>query len=119
MNTPAAALMERVGIALLHSLWQGSLVGMALIAALLALRHAAARVRYLVCCLALVVMLLLPMGTFLVVRTERPVGESGNASHSKLVTSAAAALEAAATLLPAERPREMHDDHVPLHMSGN
>lgn len=101
--------LDRVGIALLHSLWQGSLVGLALLAALLLLRHATAQARYVISCLALVLMVLLPVGTFWIARPEAPSGGGVEApAPSRLVTSAAAALEAAASLLPAEFPQEPH-----------
>ncbi|HEV3024315.1 MAG TPA: M56 family metallopeptidase, partial [Pirellulales bacterium] len=95
--------IERVGIALVHSLWQGALVGLLLLIALVMLRRCRAQARYLACCLALVTTLLLPACTFFALPADRiaspttddPVGPS-------FVTSAAAALEAAASLLPPE-----------------
>jgi beta-lactamase regulating signal transducer with metallopeptidase domain len=109
MNTIAADLVERIGIALIHSLWQGSLVGIGLLIALVALRHARSQVRYLVCCLALVVTLLLPIATFLAVPTDSRAENGKLASErgthdSAIVVSAAAALEAAVSLLPGESP---------------
>jgi bla regulator protein BlaR1 len=106
MTTAGAELMDRLGIALLHSLWQGSLVGLALLAVLLLLlRRSSAQARYAASCAALVMMLVLPAGTFLVARLPRPAIDRAVAPPpSRLVTSAAAALEAAASLLPAEFP---------------
>ncbi len=43
MNLAGAAWVERVGIALLHSLWQGSLVGAGLLVMLILLRGAGLR----------------------------------------------------------------------------
>ncbi|HVX13035.1 MAG TPA: M56 family metallopeptidase [Pirellulales bacterium] len=101
----SAELVERLGVALLHSLWQGSLVGAALLIVLLALRHVTAQARYLACCVALVLMLSLPVATFCLVHTERPVASLPETPQpSRLVTSAAAALEVAASLLPEELP---------------
>ncbi|HEV3345192.1 MAG TPA: M56 family metallopeptidase [Pirellulales bacterium] len=107
MNGPWVVFVERVGIALVHSLWQGAFVGLLLMIALVALRHARAQVRYLACCLALATTLLLPVCTFLAVPADR-VGSRTLADQarrgSSLVASAAAALEAAASLLPEESP---------------
>jgi beta-lactamase regulating signal transducer with metallopeptidase domain len=112
MNAPAMnspwmvawmGTIERIGIALVHSLWQGALVGLLLLIGLVMLRRCRAQARYLACCLALVTTLLLPACTFFALPADRiasptaddPVGPS-------FVTSAAAALEAAASLLPPE-----------------
>ena len=108
MNLAGAAWVERVGIALLHSLWQGSLVGVGLLVVLILLRGGRAQARYLVSCAALALMLLLPLGTFLLVRPPTPIADDPIADDepppSRLATSAAAALEAAAALLPAQLP---------------
>ncbi len=50
-------------LALLHFLWQGMAVAIALWIALLAMRKASANARYLVCCCALAVLMLLPAAT--------------------------------------------------------
>jgi bla regulator protein BlaR1 len=100
MNTAGLVMLERLGVALLHSLWQGALVGLLLFAGLVALRRATAQMRYLLLCTALALMLLLPVCTFVQVQHQITVASS-LPSESRLVASAAAALEAAATLLPA------------------
>ncbi|HWB07717.1 MAG TPA: M56 family metallopeptidase [Pirellulales bacterium] len=105
MSSPWVALAERVGIALVHSLWQGALVGLALLLGLVALRRARGQVRYLACCLALVTTLLLPVCTFFAVRADRvEIGTVDNLPRggATFVASAAAALEAAVSLLPEE-----------------
>jgi beta-lactamase regulating signal transducer with metallopeptidase domain len=61
-TSPAA---RALGWALLHSLWQGALVGLLLAAVLSLLRGRAANVRYAASCAALALMLLLPAATFL------------------------------------------------------
>lgn len=105
MSPWGVELVERIGIALLHSLWQGALAGSVLLAALLALRRARSQLRYLASCFALACMLLLPAGTFFVTgAVSSPTGEGPPRRTSRLATSAAAALEAAATLLPQELP---------------
>lgn len=110
MNDAVVALVERLGIALLHSLWQGSLVGLVLLLSLLALRRARSQVRYLVCCLALLVTLILPIATFLAASTDGGASGQlgGDAAVNRLtfVTTAAAALEAAVSLLPEATPAE-------------
>jgi beta-lactamase regulating signal transducer with metallopeptidase domain len=66
MNTVTVtfnALVERVTWALVHSLWQGSAIAIALGIALYLLRGASARARYAVACVALVLMVVLPVGT--------------------------------------------------------
>ena len=56
-------LADALGWALLHSLWQGALIGLIAAAALAALRGAAANVRYLVASVALLLTLALPAAT--------------------------------------------------------
>jgi bla regulator protein BlaR1 len=107
MNPATVSLIERLGIALIHSLWQGSLVGIGLLTALVALRRARSQVRYLTCCLALIVTLLLPIGTFLAVSadgraTNQHSSDERSSRDSAFVVSAATALEAAVSLLPVE-----------------
>jgi len=58
---------DAVSSALLHSLWQDAIVGLLLWGALVALRHATANARYLVCCAALGLMAALPILTMIVV----------------------------------------------------
>jgi beta-lactamase regulating signal transducer with metallopeptidase domain len=106
MSSPWIAVAERVGIALVHSLWQGALVGLALLIGLMALRRCRAQVRYLACCLALVTTLVLPVCTFFALPADRVASLPAADSVGRLSTfasSAAAALEAAASLLPEER----------------
>jgi beta-lactamase regulating signal transducer with metallopeptidase domain len=105
MTLPSTLWIERVGIALLHSLWQGALVGLALLVLLPLLRHATAQTRYVVCCLALTIMLAIPVGTLLAVRPEAAApGTLKAPDESALVKSAAAALETVASYLPQEMP---------------
>jgi beta-lactamase regulating signal transducer with metallopeptidase domain len=108
MNSPWAAVAERLGIALVHSLWQGALVGLVLMIALVVLRHARAQVRYVACCLALVTTLLLPVCTFLAVPAARVASRTaGGPVRSSFVAGAAAALEAAVSLLSDEVPGDI------------
>jgi beta-lactamase regulating signal transducer with metallopeptidase domain len=59
------ALTEALSTALIHFVWQGSVVGLLLWLALIALRAASANARYVASCLALAVLLLLPLVTTL------------------------------------------------------
>ncbi|MFP2963552.1 transcriptional regulator, partial [Myxococcus sp. 1LA] len=56
-------LMESLGWALLHSLWQGTLVALLLAAALLTVGRRAAHARYALACGALVLALALPVAS--------------------------------------------------------
>src|ERR671916_367168 len=55
--------IQAVGWALLHFVWQGALVGIVAAAALRALRHSAADVRYVVAAIALSLMATMPVVT--------------------------------------------------------
>ena len=70
MNTSLAALhhglADRVGWILLHSLWQGALIGLSFVLVRFALRRRSADVRYLAGCLALALLLVAPVVTVLV-----------------------------------------------------
>ncbi len=57
-------LVERLGWTLLHSLWQGVAVWIALEIALALLRQRSAHARHLVGCVALAVVMLAPFATF-------------------------------------------------------
>jgi hypothetical protein len=57
------ALTEALSTALIHFVWQGIVVGLLLWFALFTLRAASANLRYVVSCLALSVLLLLPVVT--------------------------------------------------------
>ena len=56
-------LAQALSAALIHSLWQGALVGVLLWAALAVLRHRSADLRYLVSCGALAALVVIPMAT--------------------------------------------------------
>jgi len=72
---PAA---ERIGWALLHSVWQGILVALLLAIALELLRRRSANIRYLVSCAALLVMTVLPVATLLLERGGRLAAAVGS-----------------------------------------
>ena len=56
-------ILEAVGAALAHSLWQGALVGVGLYVALKVFKSANSTTRYVFCCAALVLLFLLPVST--------------------------------------------------------
>lgn len=56
--------VQAFGWALLHSLWQGTVVAILLAGVMMLLRGRAANIRYVVACIALVLMLLLPVTTW-------------------------------------------------------
>ncbi|HYE57475.1 MAG TPA: M56 family metallopeptidase, partial [Rhodothermales bacterium] len=75
---------ERIGLVLVHSLWQGALVAAALAVALRLLRRATHR--YAAACAALALLLLLPVLTFALLDLDRApgvsVGVAGRASQA-------------------------------------
>lgn len=58
------AIVDALGWTLLHFLWQGMIVGLAVAAALFVTRNRSASARYAVSCLALLLMVLAPVVTF-------------------------------------------------------
>ena len=62
-NILSQEIVQRLGWTLIHSLWQGLAVVMVLAIALMALRKQSANLRYLICCLALAVIVALPVVT--------------------------------------------------------
>lgn len=63
-NALSPALVRALGWTIVHSLWQGAVVGLALVGLLLVLRRHSAQVRYNVACVALATMLGLALVTF-------------------------------------------------------
>ena len=59
------ALVPRVGLALLHFLWEGALIGLLAAVVLDMLRNARPQARYAVACLALLACVLAPIATAL------------------------------------------------------
>ena len=62
---------DALNSALLHSLWQDSIVGLLLWGTLILMRRASANARYLVCCAALALMAALPVATTIVMSERR------------------------------------------------
>src|SRR5262249_47182173 len=76
--------VDALGWTLLHFVWQGVLIAMAFAGIDRLLSRARANVRYLVGCGTLLVMLLIPIGTFVVVRDAGPLVApvSGRSVHT-------------------------------------
>ena len=68
--TPLASI---VGAALIHLVWQGTIVGAVLALALLALRNASPRARYALSCTALVIIGIAPLATIIGLSSLHPV----------------------------------------------
>ena len=66
--------VQALGLALLHFVWQGAVLGILLAALGRLLRHAAPQVRYLLAAATLLIMLTAPLATFALLR---PLGEPG------------------------------------------
>jgi len=63
MNDLLTLLVPVLGVALLHFLWQGALIGVLTAVALMALRHASSQARYALACAAMLACLLAPVAT--------------------------------------------------------
>jgi beta-lactamase regulating signal transducer with metallopeptidase domain len=70
-------LMRQVGWTLLHSLWQGALVGVVFVLLRFALRRRSADMRYLAGCLCLVALVAAPLLTLLIARASSPASGPG------------------------------------------
>ncbi len=84
-------------LALLHFLWQGTAVAIALWIALVAMRRASANARYLVCCSTLALLVLLPGATAYVLYERRIPVEGAIAVAMVSNVPAAADVQPAAT----------------------
>ncbi len=70
-------MIERLGWTLIHFVWQATAVALLLAVALRLLRRRSANVRYLVSCLAMVLIVALTLVTMSLVEVSRPVAEAG------------------------------------------
>jgi len=74
MNAMLPSFVSTLGWALIHFVWQGTLVGIATAVALMALRNARPQARYAVCCAALALCLALPViGVLRGMPADKPV----------------------------------------------
>ena len=77
---------DALNSALLHSLWQDSIVALVLWTALVAMRRASANARYLVCCAALALMAALPVLTTIVL-SDRAAGNLSSIPPTLIVAA--------------------------------
>jgi beta-lactamase regulating signal transducer with metallopeptidase domain len=96
--------MQAVGWALLHFVWQGTVIGVLTALALLALRRSAADVRYVVSAIGLALMLTLPIVTG--VQTWQGARVTSNAAHTTTPSVASSPLRVAR--VSAAAPRTTH-----------
>ncbi len=99
---------ERVGLTLLHSLWQiAAIVGAYAIVSLL-LRNRLANVRYLLGCVAMLAMLGLPIGTYVLLHESAPATTAASPAPAVAMPVLAAAEPSTETpLRPAAAPMEI------------
>ena len=78
-NLLSQGIVERLGWTLVHFVWQAAAVALLLALLLRLLRRTGANLRYIVACLALVLMVALPAVMMPFIKTEGPVAEAGPA----------------------------------------
>jgi beta-lactamase regulating signal transducer with metallopeptidase domain len=100
-----SVIVQSIGVALLHFIWQGTLVGLLTAIILKALAQHTATSRYLVGCGALLLMLALPVWTA-VERAGRPVQSAPVARPSAITAGGAAPLDEPSDIAPGPRTRE-------------
>ncbi|GAA3999948.1 hypothetical protein GCM10022408_08690 [Hymenobacter fastidiosus] len=96
------ALVRALGWTIVHSLWQGAVVGLALVGLLLLLRRHSAQVRYNVACVALATMVGLALVTFIRHYSIALIGPEAVTALAAPATSAGTA--EALGFLPADQP---------------
>lgn len=70
-------MIERLGWTLVHFVWQAAAVAMLLAVVLRGLRRSSSNVRYVVACMAMALIVALPLVTMSLVEASRPVAEAG------------------------------------------
>jgi len=70
-------MIERLGWTLIHFVWQAATVALLLAAGLRGLRRSSSNVRYVVACMAMALIVALPLVTMSLVEVSRPVAEAG------------------------------------------
>ena len=92
------SLIESLGWTLVHFLWQGALLAAALSVMDMALAKARAAARYTAACAALALMLIVPAGTFLALRSQaRPAAVTGPPIVARSVAPRALAMPLASS----------------------
>ena len=74
-NILSQEVVQKLGWTLLHSLWQGGIVVLLLAVLLRVLRKSSANLRYVISCMGLAVIVLLPVVTFYVVPAPAPTSD--------------------------------------------
>jgi beta-lactamase regulating signal transducer with metallopeptidase domain len=74
-NILSEGVVHKLGWTLLHSLWQGCIVVLLLVVCLRLLRKSSANLRYVISCLGLAVIVLLPVVTFYIVPAPAPISD--------------------------------------------
>jgi len=103
-NILSHEVVQSLGWALLHSVWQGGVVVLLLAVLLRVLRKSSASLRYVVACLGLVVIVLLPVVTFYIVPAPVPMPDVEFVPTSPVMVTAA--------------PHEVHDAEMPLQRAA-
>ena len=75
------SVIQTVGWALLYSLWQGTLIAILLNGAMSVLRKSRASTRYMLACIALILMLVLPLWTVWTSNIGAPVATARSSEH--------------------------------------
>jgi beta-lactamase regulating signal transducer with metallopeptidase domain len=101
--------LHHVGLALVHFLWQGTVVALALAAVLFCLRRSSAQARYLSACVALTAMQLLPLATFWISQGRPAAEEKDEPARALMLLPAGPApgqlaAQASSARLPADMP---------------
>ncbi len=78
-------MIERLGWTLVHFVWQAAAVALLLAVVLRCLRRSSSNVRYVVACLAMLLIVALPLVTMSLVEVSRPVAEAGPTLNPPLV----------------------------------
>ncbi len=99
-NILSQEVVHKLGWTLLHSLWQGGVVVLLLVFLLRLLRKSSANIRYLIACIGLAVIILLPVVTFYLVPGPVPTPEM------EFVLGFSAPV--------VERPYKVYDTDMPL-----
>jgi type II secretory pathway component GspD/PulD (secretin)/beta-lactamase regulating signal transducer with metallopeptidase domain len=78
-NLLSQAIVERLGWTLIHFVWQAAAIALLLAIVLKALHKHSASLRYIIACLALMLIVALPLVTMALVEVPEPVAEAGPA----------------------------------------
>ena len=103
-NILSQSVVHKLGWTLLHSLWQGGMVMLLLVVLLRVFRKSSANLRYVIACMGLAVIVLLPAITFYIIPEPVPTPE---------VESVPGFSDPAI-----ERPYKVYDTDMPLHRAA-